>query len=67
MGPDQCLLFQANHLFGKYLRVESFRKALVHQKRYLVIMLQTYQENEAKALAMLNGNRPPKRKLKSFK
>lgn len=54
-------------MFGKYLRVESFRKALVHQKRYLLIMLQTYQENEAKALAMINGNHPIKPKKKTFK
>lgn len=54
-----CFALQANHLFGKYLRVESFRKALVHQKRYLLIMLQTYQENEAKALALIKGRQHP--------
>lgn len=58
---------RANHLFGKYLRVESYRKALVHQKKYLLIVLQTYQENESKALAMINGNAAPKRKVKSFR
>lgn len=47
---------RANHLFGKYLRVESFRKALVHQKRYLLIVLSAYQESEAKTLAMLKGS-----------
>lgn len=46
---------RANHLFGKYLRVESFRKALVHQKRYLLIVLSAYQEGEAKTMAMLKG------------
>lgn len=58
---------RANHLFGKYLRVESYRKALVHQKKYLLIVLQTYQDNEAKALAMINGNAMPKKKIKSFR
>ncbi|XP_049296882.1 A-kinase anchor protein 9 isoform X2 [Anopheles funestus] len=50
---------RANHLFGKYLRSESHRKALVHQKRYLQIVLTTYEENEAKALALLNAQLPP--------
>lgn len=58
---------RAQHLFGKYLRVESFRKALVHQKRYLVLVLQTYQENESKAMNMLHGQYVPKKKPKSFK
>lgn len=57
---------RAQHLFGKYLRVESFRKALVHQKRYLVLVLQTYQENESKAMNMLHGQSAPK-KPRSFK
>ncbi|XP_055533629.1 A-kinase anchor protein 9 isoform X3 [Wyeomyia smithii] len=46
---------RANHLFGKYLRSESHRKALVHQKRYLQIVLTTYEENETKALQLLNA------------
>lgn len=46
---------RANHLFGKYLRSESHRKALVHQKRYLQIVLATNEENELKALALLNA------------
>uniref|UniRef100_A0A1Q3G104 Putative a-kinase anchor protein 9 n=1 Tax=Culex tarsalis TaxID=7177 RepID=A0A1Q3G104_CULTA len=47
---------RANHLFGKYLRSESHRKALVHQKRYLQIVLATNEENELKALALLNAH-----------
>lgn len=58
---------RAQHLFGKYLRVESFRKALVHQKRYLVLVLQTYQENESKAMNMLHGQYAAKKKPRSFK
>lgn len=34
---------QANHLFGRYLRSESYRKALIWQKRYLTALLATYQ------------------------
>lgn len=55
---------RANHLFGKYLRVESFRKALVHQKRYLLIVLASYQENEANALALIQAQNGPKPKPK---
>ncbi|XP_036325594.1 golgin subfamily A member 4 isoform X3 [Rhagoletis pomonella] len=46
---------RCNHLLGRYLRVESHRKALVYQKRYLKISLQGYQESEQRALAALNG------------
>lgn len=40
---------------------------MVHQKRYLLIILQTYQDNETKTLTMLNGNVTPKPKHKSFR
>lgn len=55
---------RANHLFGKYLRTESFRRALIHQKRYLMIVLGTYECNEAKVLTALNGNLPVQRRRK---
>ncbi|XP_055300374.1 uncharacterized protein LOC129567480 isoform X2 [Sitodiplosis mosellana] len=60
---------RANHLFSKYLRTESFRRALIHQKRYLMIVLSTYESNETKVLAALNGNAPVQRqrKVPSFK
>lgn len=60
---------RANHLFGKYLRTESFRRALVHQKRYLIIVLGTYEANEAKVLSMVNGPylQVTKRKRPTFK
>ncbi|XP_067648433.1 227 kDa spindle- and centromere-associated protein isoform X9 [Eurosta solidaginis] len=48
---------RCNHLLGRYLRVESHRKALVYQKRYLKISLQSYQESEQRALTALNGGR----------
>ncbi|KAL9904593.1 pericentrin-like protein isoform 2-T2 [Glossina fuscipes fuscipes] len=47
---DRC-----NHLFGRYLRVESHRKALVYQKRYLKISLQSYVDSEQRALAACDG------------
>lgn len=47
---------RANHLFGKYLRTESFRRALIHQKRYLMILVNTYESSEAKVLSALNGH-----------
>lgn len=34
---------RANYLFAKFLRSESYRKALAWQKRYLVSLLETYQ------------------------
>lgn len=61
---------KANHLFGKYLRTESFRRALIHQKRYLMIVLNAYECNEAKVLSAFNGGNvimPRKRKVPSFK
>ncbi|XP_058985219.1 golgin subfamily A member 4 isoform X4 [Musca domestica] len=59
---------RCNHLLGRYLRVESHRKALVYQKRYLKISLQNYQDSEQKALAAFNGGQAlqqakPKKKL----
>ncbi|XP_075162391.1 pericentrin-like protein isoform X3 [Haematobia irritans] len=61
---------RCNHLLGRYLRVESHRKALVYQKRYLKITLQNYQDSEQRALAAFNGGhllQPPKPKKKLFK
>lgn len=36
---QQDLEERANHLFAKYMRSESFRKALVYQKRFLLITI----------------------------
>lgn len=65
-GPRNDLEERANHLFGKYLKCESFRKALVHQKRYLLIQIASYERNEARALAIVNGEKNYKKK-KSFR
>ncbi|XP_063244341.1 pericentrin-like isoform X2 [Bacillus rossius redtenbacheri] len=49
------------HLFGKYLRVESYRKSLVWQKRYLLVALSGYRDHEAATLgrlAVLAGRTP---------
>ena len=40
-------------LYLKYLRAESFRKSLVYQKRFLIIMLSGYEETEREILATL--------------
>lgn len=62
---------RANHLFSKYLRTESFRRALVHQKRYLMIVLGTYEANETIVLNIVANNNneilPVRRKVPSFK
>lgn len=47
---------RVNYLLGRYLRVESYRKSLVHQKRYLQVALRCYQESEARAVALIGGN-----------
>ena len=51
-------------LYGKYLRAESFRKALIYQKKYLLILLGGFQDTEETTLALLSrmgamdSNRP---------
>jgi hypothetical protein len=44
---------QIKHLFWKYLRSESYRKSLVWQKRYLLLVLGGYEEMEAIILSRL--------------
>jgi len=49
---------QIKQLFWKYLRAESYRKALVWQKRYLLLVLGGYQKAESitvSRLAQLSG------------
>lgn len=65
--PRSDLEERANHLFGKYLRTESYRKALVHQKRYLLMALTVYEENEARAMSLLGDEKKPAKKKPSFK
>ncbi|KAB0375769.1 hypothetical protein FD755_012412, partial [Muntiacus reevesi] len=40
-------------IYGKYLRAESFRKALIYQKQYLLLLLGGFQECEEATLALL--------------
>ena len=39
-----------NKFYTKYLRCEAYRKALVYQKRYLLVLLTGYQDTETYAL-----------------
>ncbi|XP_060916005.1 A-kinase anchor protein 9 isoform X1 [Labrus mixtus] len=47
-------------MYGKYLRSESFRKALIYQKKYLLLLLGGFQECEEATLSLLSrmGSRP---------
>lgn len=62
---------RCRQLLGRYLRVESHRKALVYQKRYLKLTLEGYQASEQLALQNIAGGaglkvsqpKPNKRKL----
>lgn len=53
-----CL--QVQRLYERYLRAESFRKALVYQKRYLLLLLGGFQECEQATLCLIAhmGARP---------
>lgn len=41
-------------MYGKYLRSESFRKALIYQKKYLLLLLGGFQECEEATLSLLS-------------
>ncbi|XP_043365271.1 A-kinase anchor protein 9 isoform X20 [Dermochelys coriacea] len=40
-------------IYGKYLRAESFRKALIYQKKYLLLLVGGFQECEEATLALI--------------
>lgn len=44
---------QVQRLYERYLRAESFRKALVYQKRYLLLLLGGFQECEQATLCLI--------------
>lgn len=44
---------QLQRLYERYLRAESFRKALVYQKRYLLLLLGGFQECEQATLCLI--------------
>uniref|UniRef100_A0A3Q3AB85 A kinase (PRKA) anchor protein 9 n=1 Tax=Kryptolebias marmoratus TaxID=37003 RepID=A0A3Q3AB85_KRYMA len=55
-------------MYGKYLRSESFRKALIYQKKYLLLLLGGFQECEEATLSLLSrmGGRPSLSSLESY-
>ncbi|XP_058634114.1 pericentrin isoform X4 [Onychostoma macrolepis] len=44
---------RVQRLYEKYLRAESYRKSLVYQKRYLLLLLGGFQECEQATLALI--------------
>ncbi|XP_053511069.1 A-kinase anchor protein 9 isoform X2 [Artibeus jamaicensis] len=48
--PEHAII---KRIYGKYLRAESFRKALIYQKKYLLLLLGGFQECEEATLALL--------------
>ncbi|NXG40558.1 AKAP9 protein, partial [Psilopogon haemacephalus] len=49
-GSENTVL---RRIYGKYLRAESFRKALIYQKKYLMLLLGGFQECEEATLALI--------------
>ncbi|XP_066518729.1 pericentrin isoform X2 [Hoplias malabaricus] len=49
-----CNLLQVQRLYEKYLRAESYRKSLVYQKRYLLLLLGGFQDCEQATLALIS-------------
>jgi len=50
---------KVQRLYLKYFRAESFRKALAYQKRYLLLLLSDYQQNEESVLAFIAKLKSP--------
>lgn len=40
-------------LYLHYLRAESFRKALIYQKKYLLLLIGGFQDSEQETLSMI--------------
>lgn len=54
--PERCsdvLSMSPQRMYGKYLRAESFRKALIYQKKYLLLLLGGFQECEEATLSLI--------------
>jgi hypothetical protein len=52
-NQNQSLIVNSHHLnkfYFKFLRCEAYRKALIYQKRYLIILLTGYEDTEMYAL-----------------
>ncbi|XP_029444704.1 A-kinase anchor protein 9 isoform X2 [Rhinatrema bivittatum] len=52
LGPDSENL-ALKRIYGKYLRSESYRKALIYQKKYLLLLLGGFQECEQATLSLI--------------
>ncbi|XP_045077909.1 A-kinase anchor protein 9-like isoform X2 [Coregonus clupeaformis] len=66
-GPDTDNA-TLKRMYGKYLRSESFRKALIYQKKYLLLLLGGFQECEEATLSLIArmGGRPSHCSLESL-
>lgn len=62
------VLLRLQRVYGKYLRSESFRKALIYQKKYLLLLLGGFQECEEATLSLLTrmGGQPTLSTLESL-
>ena len=52
-NQNQSIIMNSHHLnkfYFKYLRCEAYRKALIYQKRYLIALLNGYEDTENFAL-----------------
>lgn len=67
-GSSFSPLLCPQRMYGKYLRSESFRKALIYQKKYLLLLLGGFQECEEATLTLLSrmGSRPSPSSLESI-
>lgn len=45
--------FQMEKLYLRCLRAESFRKALIYQKKYLLLLIGGFQDSEQETLSMI--------------
>lgn len=45
---------EIQRLYSKYLRAESFRKSLIYQKKYLLLLIGGFQDGEQETLAMIS-------------
>ena len=46
-------IFQIQKLYARYIRAEKYRKSLVYQKKYLVLLVGEFRTNETTILAMI--------------
>ncbi|MGH0123162.1 UNVERIFIED_CONTAM: hypothetical protein FKN15_078257 [Acipenser sinensis] len=53
LAADVSHTKQINRLYGRYMRAESFRKALVYQKKYLLLLLGGFQDCEQATLSLI--------------